>query len=174
MIKDERIIAIASITGAGKTTLARNLIKERGGTLIELDMFYLNNSYELAKLLGDNYDHPFLFSREEIKETLEKILKGGKKIKIPVYNYETGKRVDEKEIEIKYPVIFEGIFAIDFLKESDLKIFVEAPLSEVILRRIIRDLEERYPNNPEITLSLLINALTMWKIYGKNKKKKLT
>ena len=74
-------------------------------------------------------------------------LKAGKSVQCPVYSYTDHNRTDETvEIVPTKVILVEGIliFAIPELRELlDIKIFVETDADVRILRRALRDVEER-------------------------------
>ena len=143
------LIGIAGGTGSGKTTLTRHL-KEHFGqevTVISHDNYYKRQDgktyEERAKV---NYDHPSAFDTDLLIEHLRQ-LKAGHSIQCPVYSYSDHNRTD-RTVEI-FPtkvIIVEGIliFAHPVLREMfDIKIFVETDADVRILRRALRDVEER-------------------------------
>ena len=143
------IIGIAGGTGSGKTTLTRHL-KEHFGpdvTVIGHDSYYKRQegkTYEQRAL--QNYDHPDAFDTDLLIQHLRE-LKEGRSIQCPVYSYVDHNRTD-RTVEI-FPtkvLIVEGIliFQDPVLREMfDIKIFVETDADERILRRCLRDVEER-------------------------------
>ena len=143
------LIGIAGGTGSGKTTLTRHL-KEHFGqevTVISHDNYYKRQDgktyEERAKV---NYDHPSAFDTDLLIEHLRQ-LKAGHSIQCPVYSYSDHNRTD-RTVEI-FPtkvIIVEGIliFKNPTLRDMfDIKIFVETDADVRILRRALRDVEER-------------------------------
>ena len=143
------LIGIAGGTGSGKTTLTRHL-KEHFGqevTVISHDNYYKRQDgktyEERAKV---NYDHPSAFDTDLLIEHLRQ-LKSGHSIQCPVYSYSDHNRTD-RTVEI-FPtkvIIVEGIliFQNPTLRDMfDIKIFVETDADVRILRRALRDVEER-------------------------------
>ena len=143
------LIGIAGGTGSGKTTLTRHL-KEHFGqevTVISHDNYYKRQDgktyEERAKV---NYDHPSAFDTDLLIEHLRQ-LKAGHSIQCPVYSYSDHNRTD-RTVEI-FPtkvIIVEGIliFQNPTLRDMfDIKIFVETDADVRILRRALRDVEER-------------------------------
>ena len=143
------LIGIAGGTGSGKTTLTRHL-KEHFGqevTVISHDNYYKRRDgktyEERAKV---NYDHPSAFDTDLLIEHLRQ-LKAGHSIQCPVYSYSDHNRTD-RTVEI-FPtkvIIVEGIliFQNPTLRDMfDIKIFVETDADVRILRRALRDVEER-------------------------------
>lgn len=143
------IIGIAGGTGSGKTTLTRHLKEHFGSdvTVVSHDSYYKRQegkTYEERAL--QNYDHPGAFDTDLLIRHLEE-LKRGRPIQCPVYSYVDHNRTD-RTVEI-FPtkvLIVEGIliFQDPVLREMfDIKIFVETDADERILRRALRDVEER-------------------------------
>lgn len=144
------LLGIAGGTGSGKTTLADKLIDSFGDdevSVLRHDNYYKRHDEmcydERAKL---NYDHPNAFDTELLCEHI-KMLKEGKSIEMPVYDYTIHNRSDETVVVKPAPVILlEGILI--FAEQSlcdlmDIKVFVDTDADVRILRRIIRDVKER-------------------------------
>lgn len=144
------LLGIAGGTGSGKTTLADKLIDSFGDdevSVLRHDNYYKRhddmNYEERSKL---NYDHPDAFDTALLCEHI-KMLKEGRSIEMPVYDYTVHNRSDETIVVNPAPVILlEGIliFAEEMLCElMDIKVFVDTDADVRILRRIIRDVKER-------------------------------
>ena len=148
-MKDIMIIGIAGGTGSGKTTLT-NRLKERFGddvTVVYHDNYYKRHdemTYEERCLL--NYDHPDAFDTDLMIEHIQ-ALKDGKTIECPVYDFTVHNRSDKTMIiKPTKVIIVEGIliFQNAYLRDQmDIKIFVDTDADVRILRRILRDVEER-------------------------------
>lgn len=143
------IIGIAGGSGSGKTTLTRHLKEHFGSdvTVIGHDSYYKRRegkTYEERAL--QNYDHPDAFDTDLLIRHLRE-LKEGRSIQCPVYSYVDHNRTDRtEEIFPTKVLIVEGIliFQDPVLRELfDIKIFVETDADERILRRALRDVEER-------------------------------
>ena len=143
------IIGIAGGTGSGKTTLTRHLREHFGQdvTIVGHDSYYKRQegkTYEERAL--QNYDHPSAFDTDLLIQHLHE-LKEGRSIQCPVYSYVDHNRTDQTvEISPTKVLIVEGIliFQDPVLREMfDIKIFVETDADERILRRALRDVEER-------------------------------
>ena len=143
------IIGIAGGTGSGKTTLTLGL-KERFGDSVSI--LYHDNYYkahddmpyeERCKL---NYDHPDAFDTARLVSDLE-ALRRGERVESPTYDYTVHNRAEETvEVNPAPVILVEGIliFQNPTLREMfDIKIFVETDADERILRRCLRDVEER-------------------------------
>lgn len=143
------LIGIAGGTGSGKTTLTRHLKDHFGPhvTVIGHDSYYKRQegkTYE--ERARQNYDHPDAFDTDLLVEHLKE-LKEGRSIRCPVYSYVDHNRTDQTtEVFPTKVLIVEGIliFQDPALREMlDIKIFVETDADERILRRCLRDVEER-------------------------------
>ncbi len=143
------IIGVAGGSGSGKSTFT-NRIKEKFGDSVAV--LYHDNYYKrqddvpFEERVKVNYDHPDSLETDLLTEHLE-ALKRGENVFSPVYDFSKHNRSDEKLIiEPKAVILVEGIllFNDENLRNlCDLKIYVEADADERILRRIIRDTEER-------------------------------
>lgn len=142
------LVAITGGSGAGKTTVAMK-IKERFDekcVVIDMDNYYkdLEPGVDPREF---NFDSPKALDLELFEEHL-RMLKEGKKVRIPVYNMVTYRR--EKgifnEIEPKDLIVVEGLFVIytpSLRSLFDFKVYVDAPADERLIRRIERDTKER-------------------------------
>ena len=146
---DMLTIGIAGGTGSGKTTLTDNIVTASGKdvSVIHHDSYYKAHndmSYEARSRL--NYDHPDAFDTELMLEHL-KLLKAGKSVEVPVYDFTIHNRSDRTEtVRPAKVLVVEGIliFAERALcDQMDIKIFVDTDADVRILRRILRDVEER-------------------------------
>ena len=148
-MSDVITIGIAGGTGSGKTTITRRLIERFGGdvSVIHHDNYYKAHHdmpYEERALL--NYDHPDSFDTDMLIEHL-KLLKEGKSIQCPVYDYSIHDRTDQTvTIRPTRVIIVEGILIYEnreLCDQMDIKIFVDADADVRILRRIVRDVRDR-------------------------------
>ena len=93
-----------------------------------------------------NYDHPDAFDTQLLYEHI-RALKDGRAVQMPVYDYTVHNRSDETVGVNPAPVIvLEGImiFAERRLCDlMDIKVFVDTDADVRILRRIIRDVNQR-------------------------------
>jgi uridine kinase len=146
---DTILIGIAGGTGSGKTTLTQHL-KEHFGTdvtVIGHDNYYKRQvGVPFEVRCKQNYDHPSAFDTDLLVEHLNE-LKAGRSIRCPVYSFSDHNRTDQTvEIHPSRVIIVEGIliFQNPVLRDMfDIKIFVETDADERILRRALRDVQER-------------------------------
>ena len=165
------LIGIAGGTGSGKSTFT-NRLKDYFGddvTVIYHDNYYKSRddmTYEERTKV--NYDHPDSLETELLIEHL-KMLKEGKSIECPIYDFTQHNRSD-KSYTIQPSKIFliEGIliFSDEKLRDLfDINIFVEADADERILRRIVRDVKERGRNVDNIMEQYLTTVKPMHALY---------
>ena len=143
------VIGIAGGTGSGKSVFT-NRLKERFGdhiTVIYHDSYYKRHDelpFEERKKL--NYDHPDALETDLLIKHVKE-LKEGRSVQCPVYDFSIHNRTDETvRIDPSPIIVIEGILALqdERLRElMDIKIFVEADADERILRRVVRDVQER-------------------------------
>lgn len=145
------ILGIAGGTGSGKTTVARSVINRMGPgavTFISQDNYYKDHSeLSMAEREKINYDHPFAFDNELLVEHLQE-LKQGKTAYAPVYDFTKHARRTDQTVELKPSriVIIEGLHVLsdEHLRSLlDIKVFVDTDPDVRILRRVLRDIEER-------------------------------
>lgn len=145
------IIGIAGGTGSGKTTVARSVIEKMGPgkvTFISQDNYYKDHSeLSMSEREQINYDHPFAFDNELMIEHL-KMLRQGQIAHAPVYDFTNHARSVEETVELKPNniIMIEGLHVLsdENLRELlDIKVFVDTDPDVRILRRVLRDIEER-------------------------------
>ena len=141
-------IGIAGGTGSGKTTLTQHLANHFGAeiSVVHHDNYYKYQDRPFAERCKQNYDHPDAFDTDRLVEDL-RALQRGETVHCPVYDFSIHNRTD-KTLEIKPTkvVIVEGIlvFQDPALRDLlDIKIFVETDADVRILRRALRDVEDR-------------------------------
>ena len=143
-------IGIAGGTGSGKTTFSQELVSRLNTNkivYISHDSYYKDLSYlPLEERKKMNFDHPDSLDTDLMIQHLI-LLKEGKSVDIPVYDFKTFTRTEQVEHITPQPVILvEGIliFAIKELRDLlDIKIFVDTDADIRFMRRLKRDIEER-------------------------------
>lgn len=143
------IIGIAGGSGSGKSTFTNRVKKYFGDdvTVIYHDNYYRRqDGIPFEKRVKVNYDHPDSLETDLLVEHLKK-LKAGESIECPIYDYNQHNRSAEVvKIDPKPVILVEGILLLADERIRDLldiKVYVEADADERILRRILRDVEER-------------------------------
>ncbi|MDK2809258.1 MAG: uridine kinase [Clostridiales bacterium] len=143
------IIGVAGGSASGKTTVVNRLKEEFLGNVVLLchDMYYkAHDDMPFEERAQLNYDHPNAFDTDLfIHDILS--LKNGTSIERPVYDFSNHNR--SKDTVTVHPakvIIIDGflIFENPTLRSMmDIKIFVDTDADERIIRRILRDVEER-------------------------------
>ena len=143
------VIGIAGGTGAGKTTVAREVADSVGEavTRVPIDNYYHDLSHlEMDEREDVNYDHPDAFEWSLLIEHLDALLMG-QPIEMPQYDFGIHNRLDETvHVTPSDVIVVEGIFALydgDITDRLDLKVYVETDADVRILRRIRRDVIDR-------------------------------
>ncbi|ONI38593.1 uridine kinase [Candidatus Epulonipiscium fishelsonii] len=144
-----RIIGVAGGTGSGKTTFANKIKDAFEGKIAMLshDYYYKSNSELcLEDRMKLNYDHPDAFDTDLlIKHMMD--LKHGETIEHPLYSFVEYTRCEETvKLEPKKVILVEGILIFENKELCDLcdiKIFVDTDADVRILRRLMRDVQNR-------------------------------
>ncbi len=143
------VIGIAGGTGAGKTTVAREITDEVGDTVtrIPVDNYYEDLGHmAFEERASVNYDHPSAFEWSLLTEQLDALL-AGQPVEMPQYDFTEHVRRDETvTVEPTDVIVVEGILSLydeDVTDMYDLRVYVETDADVRILRRIRRDVLER-------------------------------
>jgi len=143
------VIGIAGGTGAGKTTVAREITSEveDSVTRIPMDNYYQDLSHmDYEERAEVNYDHPSAFEWDLLREHMDALL-SGQTIEMPQYDFSVHNRKEETvTVDPTDVIVLEGIFALydeDLNEMLDVKVYVETDADVRILRRIERDVVER-------------------------------
>lgn len=144
------LIGITGGTGSGKSTIAdalySNFSKDRI-TMIQQDMYYKDQSHlSMEERVKTNYDHPMAFDNDLLVEHLQKLIKG-EAIEKPRYDFTVHNRAeDTTTVEPREIIIVEGILILEDERIRDLldiKVYVDTDADIRILRRLVRDINER-------------------------------
>ncbi|MEA4827649.1 MAG: uridine kinase [Clostridium sp.] len=144
------LIGITGGTGSGKSTVANEIYKsfsEDCIAMIEQDSYYRDqSSLTFEERIKTNYDHPNAFDTQLLVEHLKKLL-NGESIYKPIYDFKEHNRKDETvKVDPRDIVIVEGIMVLQDLELRnllDIKIYVDTDDDVRIIRRILRDINER-------------------------------
>ncbi len=148
-MKNVIVIGVSGGSASGKTTVA-NRIKDEFKDSVELlshDFYYLpHDDLPLEVRAKLNYDHPNAFDTERLIKDIQ-LLKQCIPIERPVYSYVVHNRLPETvRVNPAKVIIVEGfmIYENAELRElMDIKVFVDTDADERLIRRIIRDVNER-------------------------------
>ncbi|WP_163581266.1 uridine kinase [Gracilibacillus saliphilus] len=144
------IIGVAGGSGSGKTSVTKaiqNRFTDQSVLVIEQDYYYKDQSdIPMEERLQTNYDHPLAFDNNLLIEHIKKLL-DHQPVEKPVYDYTIHTRSDDViPIEPKDVIIIEGILILDdpkLMELMDIKVFVDTDADLRIIRRLLRDINER-------------------------------
>jgi uridine kinase len=144
------IIGITGGTGSGKSTVAKEICEKFDAnciTILEQDSYYKDQSdLTFEQRTKTNYDHPDAFDTKLLIQHLNSLMQG-EKIKKPIYDFEIHNRKKETIlVEPKNIIILEGILILqdkDLRDLLNIKIYVDTDADVRIIRRIVRDINER-------------------------------
>ena len=148
-IGDIMIIGIAGGSGSGKTTFTNRLEQmfKKELIVIRQDDYYRKHTHlNMEERNKINYDHPDAIETDLLVKHLQ-CLRNNQKVYVPIYDFTIHDR--KKETRLVYPakiIVVEGIFVLydKTLRDMcDLKVYVEADDDERLLRRILRDVNDR-------------------------------
>jgi len=145
-----RIIGIAGGTGAGKTTVARKILKQMPAgeaALIQHDWYYRHRpELPFERRAALNYDEPAALDNALLVAHLA-ALRDGVAVDCPQYDFATHLRRDETlRLDPCRIIVVEGIltFAVAELRAMfDLMLYVDTADDIRLIRRIKRDLLQR-------------------------------
>lgn len=144
-----RLVGLAGPSCSGKTTIGRAVgaLIGTGVSTLPADVYYRDQGHiPLEERALVNFDHPSSMEEELLVEHLV-LLKKGKSISRPVYDFRTHTRTDELVTIDPTPIIIvEGLFVLQWERVRalmDLRLYVDAPDTVCLPRRIRRDVAER-------------------------------
>ena len=144
------VIGIAGGTGSGKSTLIQKINEEFADkiTMLSHDFYYkAHNEMTYEERCQLNYDHPDAIETELMIEHV-KALKEWKAIERPVYDFTVHNRKADETVRVmpSKVVVVEGILIFENKELRDLfdiKVYVDTDADVRILRRILRDVQDR-------------------------------
>ncbi|WP_430534357.1 uridine kinase [Listeria rocourtiae] len=150
MKKKPIVVGVTGGSGSGKTSVSKAIYEHfTGHSILMLEQdFYYKDQAEMAfqERLKTNYDHPLAFDTELLIRHLKQLLRY-EPIDKPVYDYELYTRSTEIiHQEPREVIILEGILILENPKLRDLmdiKVYVDTDDDIRILRRMVRDVNER-------------------------------
>lgn len=143
------VVGVAGGTGSGKSTLAERLCRAlpEQVALIRHDNYYRNQQHlPFSERIKTNYDHPLAFETDLLIAHLDQ-LRAGQSIYMPEYDFtQHVRKTTEVRVEPCAVIIVEGILVLEnaeLRQRLDLKLFVDTDSDIRILRRLLRDINER-------------------------------
>ena len=153
------IVGVCGGSGSGKTTLAKQLLErlpQQGASvsLISFDDYYKHTpGMTPEQRAAYNFDEPAALDGDLLARDL-RLLKEGRPAFIPQYDFTTQSRLPEPLMVDPADVIY----AVSEVRESlDLSLYVDAPADVRLLRRFVRDIEER-GHSPRSAAALYLNT----------------
>lgn len=150
MGKKPVVIGVAGGSGSGKTSVAKAIYEHFQGhsiLMLEQDYYYKDQSHlPFEERLKTNYDHPLAFDNDLLIDHLHQLL-NYEPIEKPVYDYTLHTRANEViYVEPKDVIILEGILVLEderLRNLMDIKVYVDTDADIRIIRRLLRDINER-------------------------------
>ena len=144
------LIGITGGTGSGKSTIADALYSTFSKdciAMIQQDMYYKDQSHlSMEERVKTNYDHPMAFDNDLLVEHLKALI-NGEAIEKPSYDFTVHNRAKETTtVEPRDIILVEGILILEDERIRDLldiKVYVDTDADIRILRRLVRDINER-------------------------------
>jgi uridine kinase len=144
------IIGITGGSGSGKTTFTEKVLAQvshKDVGVLHQDSYYLPKHPARLKIGNEpNFDHPDAFDWELFRSHLG-ILRSGKKVDCPVYDYSSSRRTSKTKVIGPCKVlIVEGIFTLwdePIRNFMDLKFYLQVDSDIRFIRRLFRDLKDR-------------------------------
>ena len=136
------IVLIAGGTASGKSSIVARFVEATGAATIGHDRYY----FDVPEPLGHDYDHPSALDTDLLVTHIE-CLRGGEVAHLPVYDFASHTRQQDTEDRLPSPlIVVEGILVMNdprLRALADLSVFVDAPETVRLSRRIERDARER-------------------------------
>lgn len=141
------LVGIAGPSCAGKTELARWLAERLAAPVLNLDHYYIDLAdLPLEERARTNFDEPAAVDRDAIVHDVA-ALRRGEPVVAPLYDFARHARARGGERIVPGGlVVVEGLFALywpELREQFFVKLFVDAPDSLCLARRLERDVRER-------------------------------
>ena len=159
---------VAWASASWKTFVAKEIAQKltdlwKKVLVISADNYYTNDSAIKAMVYG-TYDHPILIEHSLLREHINQLILGNK-IEMPNYSFVEKARIAPTIIEWYYDhIIVEWIYVIAEVQlPQALKVFVNSPAEDLIIRRLVRD-PERIQEPLRVVTEALVSVYPMWMV----------
>jgi uridine kinase len=136
------IVLVAGGTASGKSSIVSRFVEKTGAAHIGHDRYY----FDAEKPRSHDFDHPSSLQTELLVSHVDD-LRSGHTVSLPIYDFATHSRCSETEQMAPSPlIVVEGILVMNeprLVELADICVFVDAPESIRLSRRIARDVRER-------------------------------
>jgi uridine kinase len=151
-----RIVGVGGGSGSGKSTLAAAIVEAlgpAGGVVLPFDAYYRERTEdELANPDALDFDAPHALDAALLADHLD-AWRAGEAVAVPRYDFASHRRVGQVPLPSTRVLVVEGLHTLgvaDVRGRLDLGVFVEAPASLRLDRRIGRDVRERGRDEAEV------------------------
>ncbi|MDO9547543.1 MAG: uridine kinase [Candidatus Marinimicrobia bacterium] len=149
-MKQSILIGIAGGTGSGKTSMAKNIVRDfnpQQVVIIEQDSYYFDlKDIPLDARHHHNFDHPEAYDFELMKKQIRDLI-NGKTTEIPIYDYKNHTRSAAVHLVAGHKIIvLEGIMVLfdpELRDLMDIKIYIQTAPDIRFIRRLSRDIKYR-------------------------------
>ncbi|MBN2601156.1 MAG: uridine kinase [Candidatus Marinimicrobia bacterium] len=149
-MKQSILIGIAGGTGSGKTSMAKNIVRDFNPDqvlIIEQDSYYFDlKDIPLDARHHHNFDHPEAYDFDLMKKQIRALI-NGETIEIPFYDYTIHTRSTEVHRVTGHKIIvLEGIMVLfdpELRDMMDMKIYIQTAPDIRFIRRLSRDIKTR-------------------------------
>lgn len=132
------LVAIDGAGGAGKSTLARQILEKCGdASIIEMDDFYRPEEVSVRRAWTPQEGYDNFFDWQRFQDQVLKPIQNGRPATFQVYNWMANKLDGWKTLPTNSVIIVEGVYALRpvFRSSYHISLFIETP-KEVCLRRL--------------------------------------
>lgn len=149
-MKSAILIGVAGGTGSGKTSMAKNIVKDFDPSqvvIIEQDSYYHDlNHIPMDARNHHNFDRPEAYDFDLLKNHM-KAIQNGECVEVPIYDYKTHTRkIETVHVYGQKIVVLEGIMVLfdpELRSLMDIKVYIETAPDIRFIRRLMRDINQR-------------------------------
>ena len=159
--KHNTIVCIAGGSSTGKTTQVAAGLLERlipDAQLVSQDNYQSGRDFRGVDPVY-RWDAPGNYGLPESRALLM-ALKNGQSVQMPVYSFREARPTGLVDVQPAPIILFEGLYAGfgDLRAVADLLLYVESPLYARLLRRVFRNVFERYRAEPALSLKSFLGG----------------